>query len=157
MIVWRRLWRAASALPGFTPAARSLVGVDRWLGRVTRGRMVALGMAPSLILTTVGRRSGLPRSQPLQFVRDGDDLIVIASNWGGEKDPAWSWNLRANPEATVTLDGREMTVTAREAGDEERERLWRLVLDQWPGYDAYRKKASHRTIRLFRLTLVRLA
>lgn len=157
MIVWRRIWRAASALPGFTPAARALVGVDRWLGRVTRGRVVALGVAPSLILTTVGRRSGLPRSQPLQYVRDCDDLIVIASNWGGEKDPAWSWNLRARPEATVTLGGRELAVTAREAGDDERDRLWRLVLDQWPGYDAYRTKASHRTIRLFRLTETRPA
>jgi len=93
------MWRAVGAWPGFTPAAHSLVGLDRWLGRLSRGRVVALGMAPSLMLTTIGRRSAQPRSNPLLFVRDGDDLIVIASNWGGEKDPGWAWNLRADPPA----------------------------------------------------------
>ncbi|MEV6305479.1 nitroreductase family deazaflavin-dependent oxidoreductase [Actinoplanes sp. NPDC051861] len=150
--MWRKLWRTVGAWPGFTPIARSLVTVDRWLGRVTRGRVVALGMAPSLILTTTGRKSGLPRSQPLQYVRDGDDFVIIASNWGGEKHPAWSYNLRSNPDARITLGGREIPVTAREAQGDDRDRLWQLVVDQWPGYAAYRVRASHREIRLFRLT-----
>jgi deazaflavin-dependent oxidoreductase (nitroreductase family) len=149
--VWSRMWRTVGAWPGFTPIARRLVGVDRWLGRVTRGRVVALGMAPSLLLTTTGRRSGLPRSNPLQFVRAGDDLVVIASNWGGEKDPAWSWNLRADPRARVTLDGRDMPVTAHEAEGADRDELWRLIVEQWPGYQAYRTRASHRQLRIFRL------
>lgn len=146
------MWRAAGTLPGFTPIARSLVGLDRWLGRVTGGRVVALGMAPSLMLTTTGRRSGLPRSNPLLYLRDGDDLVVIASNWGGEKDPAWAWNLRADPAARVTLGGREIPVTARETDGADRERLWRLIVDQWPGYEAYRTRAAHRHLRVFRLT-----
>ena len=146
------MWRAVGSWPGFTPAARSLVGVDRWLGRVTRGRVVALGMAPSLILTTTGRRSGEPRSNPLQFVRDGDDLIVIASNWGGAKDPGWSWNLRTDPSARVLLGGREFPVTAHETAGADRDRLWRLIVDQWPGYQAYETRASHRELRIFRLT-----
>ncbi|MFI5893850.1 nitroreductase/quinone reductase family protein [Actinoplanes sp. NPDC051513] len=150
--MWRRAWRAVGAWPGFTPVARRLVTIDRWLGRVTRGRVVALGMAPSLMLTTTGRHSGLPRSNPLQFVRDGDSLVVIASNWGGERDPAWAWNLRANPAAQVTLGGQELPVTARETVGEERQRLWDLIVDQWPGYEAYRTRASHRTLRIFRLT-----
>lgn len=150
--MWRKLWRAVGSWPGFTPVARRLVTVDRWLGRLTRGRFVALGMAPSLVLTTTGRRSGQPRSQPLQYVRDGDDLIVIASNWGGEKDPGWSWNLRAEPRARVTLGGREMPVVAHEAEGGDRERLWTLIVDQWPGYEAYRTRASHRRLRIFRLT-----
>ncbi|MBG0563907.1 nitroreductase/quinone reductase family protein [Actinoplanes aureus] len=153
--MWRRLWRAAGGWPGFTPIARRMVRLDRWLGRVTGGRVVALGMAPSLMLTTTGRRSGLPRSQPLQYVRDGDDLVVIASNWGGEKDPAWSWNLRANPSAGVTLDGREVPVTATEAEGADRERLWQLIVDQWPGYENYRTRAAHRRLRIFRLTPAR--
>jgi deazaflavin-dependent oxidoreductase (nitroreductase family) len=150
--MWRRLWRGIGAWPGFTPVARRLVGLDRWLSGVTRGRMVALGMAPSLMLTTTGRRSGLPRSQPLQYVRDGDDLVVIASNWGGQNHPAWSYNLRAEPRARVTLGGRDLTVTAREAEGGDRERLWRMILDQWPGYAAYKTRASHRELRIFRLT-----
>ncbi|MFC7534199.1 nitroreductase/quinone reductase family protein [Actinoplanes sp. GCM10030250] len=129
-----------------------MVDADRWLSRVTRGRVVALGMAPSLLLTTTGRRSGQPRSSPLQYVSDGSDYIVIASNWGGEKDPAWSFNLRAEPRALVTVGGREVAVTARETEGAERERLWGKIVDQWPGYETYRTRASHRKLRIFRLT-----
>lgn len=150
--MWRRLWRAAGAWPGFTPLARRLVRLDRWLGRVTRGRFVALGMAPSLMLTTTGRKSGLPRSNPLQYVQDGHDFIVIASNWGGEHDPAWSYNLRAIPQAQVTIDGRDVPVTARETDGAERDQLWQMIVDQWPGYEAYRTRAAHRRLRIFRLT-----
>jgi deazaflavin-dependent oxidoreductase (nitroreductase family) len=105
-----------------------------------------------LVLTTTGRRSGLPRSNPLQYVRDGDDLNVIASNWGGENDPWWALNLLADPRARVTLGGAEVPVRAREADGPDRDRLWALVLEQWPGYEAYRTRAAHRHIRLFRLT-----
>ena len=150
--MWKAMWRAVGGWPVFTPVARSLVGVDRWLGRLTRGRVVALGMAPSLVLTTTGRRSGQPRSNPLQFVRDGGDLIVIASNWGGTNDPGWAWNLSADPRARVLLGGRELPVVAHEAEGADRDRLWRLIVDQWPGYQAYETRASHRRLRIFRLT-----
>ncbi|WP_240670387.1 nitroreductase/quinone reductase family protein [Actinoplanes solisilvae] len=150
--MWRKLWRTAGSWSAFTPVARRLVRVDRLLSRVTRGRVVALGMAPSLLLTTTGRRSGLPRSSPLQFVRHGDDLVVIASNWGGESDPAWAWNLTADPRAVVTLGGAEIPVIAYEALDDDHERLWRLIVDQWPGYENYKTRASHRHLRIFRLS-----
>ncbi|WP_239163010.1 nitroreductase/quinone reductase family protein [Paractinoplanes rishiriensis] len=150
--MWQRMWRAVGSWPGFTPVARSLVGLDRQLGRLTRGRVVALGMAPSLMLITIGRRSGQPRSQPLLYLADGDDLVVIASNWGGEHHPAWSYNLRAEPRARVTLGGREIAVTAREVEGADRERLWRLIVEQWPGYRVYESRASHRQLRIYRLT-----
>jgi deazaflavin-dependent oxidoreductase (nitroreductase family) len=150
--MWKRAWRAAGTWPGFTPVARSLVGIDRWLGRLTRGRVVALGMAPSLMLTTTGRRSGQPRSNPLQYVRDGDDLIVIASNWGGTNNPGWAWNLRSDPNARVLLGGRDLPVTAHEVQGADRDRLWQLIVGQWPGYQAYRTNASHRQLPIFRLT-----
>lgn len=146
------MWRAAGAWPVFTPVARRMVGLDRLLGRLTRGRFVALVMAPSLMLTTTGRKSGLPRSNPLQFVQDGPDFIVIASNWGGEHDPAWSYNLRAIPQARVTLNGRDVPVTAHEAEGPDRDRLWNLIIMQWPGYENYRIRAAHRKLRIFRLT-----
>jgi len=146
------MWRAAGTLPVFTPVARRLVRIDRWLGRLTRGRVVSLGMAPSLVLTTTGRRSGLPRSNPLQYFRDGGDLVVIASNWGGDRDPLWAGNLDADPTASVALDGRELPVTAREVTGPDRDALWRVIVDQWPGYEVYRTRASHRTLRIFRLT-----
>ncbi|MCU7727481.1 nitroreductase family deazaflavin-dependent oxidoreductase [Actinoplanes sp. KI2] len=150
--MWKKTWRAVGAWPGFTPVARSLVGLDRWLGRLTRGRVVALGMAPSLMLTTTGRRSGQPRSNPLQYVRDGDDLIVIASNWGGTNDPGWAWNLRSDANARVLLGGRDLPVKAHETHGADRDRLWQLIVDQWPGYQNYRTRASHRRLPIFRLT-----
>ncbi|MBB4743684.1 deazaflavin-dependent oxidoreductase (nitroreductase family) [Actinoplanes octamycinicus] len=150
-MIWRKFWRAVGDAPVFTPVARRVVALDRWLSRVTKGRVVALGMAPGLLLTTVGRRSGQPRQSPLQFVADGEAYVVVGSNWGGEKAPAWVHNLSAQPHATVTVGGRDIPVEAREATGDDRERLWQAFVDQWPGYRRYRETAAHRTIRIFRL------
>ncbi|MEV4350044.1 nitroreductase/quinone reductase family protein [Actinoplanes sp. NPDC049596] len=153
--MWRRFWRTAGTLPFFTPVARRLVRVDRWLGRRTRGRVVALGMAPGLVLTTTGRKSGLPRSSPLLYLRDGDDLAIIGSNWGGPTEPQWVGNLLADPRAHVTVDGEELPVTAAETTGAEYDRLWQLIVTQWPGYQAYVRKAAGRPIRIFRLAVTR--
>jgi deazaflavin-dependent oxidoreductase (nitroreductase family) len=150
-VVWKSLWRVVGSIPGFTPVAKRTVTIDRWLSRVTRGRVVALGMAPGLLLTTVGRKSGQERKSPLQYVRESDAYVVVGSNWGGPHAPGWVHNLRAEPRATVTIGGRDIAVEAHEATDEERERLWQLFVDQWPGYARYREQASHRTLRIFRL------
>ncbi|GIE89002.1 nitroreductase/quinone reductase family protein [Actinoplanes regularis] len=153
-MVWKSFWRAIGSIPGFTPVAKRTVVIDRWLSRVTHGRVVALGMAPGLLLTTIGRRSGQQRQSPLQFVAEGDAYVVVGSNWGGPNAPAWVHNLRANPRATVTVGGRDIAVEAREATDDDRERLWQLFVDQWPGYARYRERAAHRTLRIFRLVPV---
>ena len=150
--VWMKLWRAAGAWPGYAAVARRLVRTDRWLSRITGGRLVALRMAPSFLLTTTGRRSGQPRSNPLQYVKDGPDFIVIASNWGGANDPAWALNLRAEPRAVVTLGGRREAVLADEVDGADRDRLWKMLVDQWPGYELYRARAPHRRFPIFRLT-----
>lgn len=150
-MVWRSFWRAVGSIPGFTPLARRTVTLDRWVSRVTRGRVVALGMAPGLLLTTVGRKSGQRRQSPLQYVADGPAYVVVGSNWGGATAPGWVHNLRADPHATITVGGRDIAVEAQEATGEERERLWRLFVEQWPGYARYREQASHRTLRIFRL------
>jgi deazaflavin-dependent oxidoreductase (nitroreductase family) len=128
-----------------------LVPADRLVGRLTRGRVVALGMLPSLLLTTTGRRSGQPRTNPLLYARDGEHFIVIGSNWGQPHHPAWSNNLLAHPEATVHLGGREIPVTATLATGAERERLRRLLLEVWPAYATYERHAEGRDLRIFRL------
>ena len=106
---------------------------------------------PSLILTTTGRRSGQPRRNPLLYVRDGDAFVVIGSNWGKNRQPAWSLNLLADPRATVTIGGRHLPVEARVATGAERERLWGLLLAEWPAYETYVERAGGRDIRVFRL------
>jgi deazaflavin-dependent oxidoreductase (nitroreductase family) len=82
---------------------------------------------PALLLTTAGRKSGLPRSNGLTYCRDRGDLIVVASNGGSDRPPAWLLNLQANPKVTVRLGRRVMAASARMADAEEREQLWPLV------------------------------
>ncbi|MFC0508572.1 nitroreductase/quinone reductase family protein [Micromonospora costi] len=138
----------------FGTAARLLVPADRAVGRLTRGRIVALGLAPSLILTTTGRRSGKPRSNPLLYVRDGDAYVVIGSNWGQTHQPGWSMNLLADPAAEVAVKGRRIPVRAEVATGTERDRLWELLVTAWPAYRAYVRRAGGREIRVFRLVPV---
>jgi deazaflavin-dependent oxidoreductase (nitroreductase family) len=148
---WRRLWRSLSTRRWFTPAARALVPADRLLSRITRGRVVALGMAPSLLLTTVGRRSGQRRSVVLQYLSDGAAFVVVGSNWGQPHDPAWALNLIDRPAAVVTVDGRDIPVVAQQVRGAERVALWERIVEQWPGYRGYEATAGAREIRVFRL------
>lgn len=137
----------------FARLGRAMVPLDRGLGRLTRGRFVAFGRKdlPSLLITTTGRRSGEPRSNPLLYAPDGDAFVVIGSNWGQAHHPAWSSNLLANPQATVTLGGQTIAVRARCVEGAERERLRELLLRVWPAYTAYEERAAGRALRIFRL------
>ncbi|MEV4757515.1 nitroreductase family deazaflavin-dependent oxidoreductase [Micromonospora sp. NPDC049559] len=146
-----RLARRLGHRRSFATVARLVVPVDRLVGRLTRGRVVALGLAPSLIITTTGRRSGRPRSNPLLYVPDGDAYVVIGSNWGGPNQPAWALNLAADPAATVTVRGTRVPVRARLATGAERDRLWELLVTEWPPYRSYVERAGGRDIRIFRL------
>ena len=138
----------------FAAAGRLLTPIDRRLYRLTRGRWSVIGRhdLPSLLLTTTGRRSGLPRTQPLLYATDGEGYVVIGSNWGRPDHPAWSANLIAQPVARITLGEREIDVRATLATGAERDRLWRLLQRVWPGYATYARRAEHREIRIFRLT-----
>ncbi len=82
---------------------------------------------PALLLTTIGRKSGLSRTNGLTFCRDRGDLIVVASNGGSDRPPAWLLNLEANPEVTVRVGREVMGARARVAGSDERSQLWPLV------------------------------
>ncbi len=134
----------------FALIGRAYVPLDRFLGRVTRGRLLALGL-PSLLITTTGRKSGEPRTNPLLYAPDGDGFVVIGSNWGQGHHPAWSGNLLANPEAVVEVRGERIPVRAHLAEGAERERLRALLLRVWPAYTAYERRAEGRTLRIFRL------
>ncbi|MET8833635.1 nitroreductase family deazaflavin-dependent oxidoreductase [Micromonospora sp. NPDC004540] len=138
----------------FGATMRLLVPADRLVGRLTKGRVVAFGLVPSLVLTTTGRRSGKPRSNPLLYVPDGDAYVVIGSNWGQQHQPAWSLNLLAQPAAEVDVRGRRVPVRAEPIGGAERERLFTRLVDEWPAYRTYVERAGGREIRVFRLVPV---
>jgi len=138
--------------PWFGSLRTVIVPIDKAVAKLTRGRVVALGLLPALTLTTTGRKSGKERTQPLAYIPDGDDIILIGSNWGQPAHPGWSANLLANPQARVRIKGEQMRVTARLTTGEERDRLWRLALQIWPGYATYQRTAGGRQIRVFKLT-----
>ena len=98
--------------------------------------------APTLLLTTTGRRSGQPRTAPLIFARDGDDYLVVASVGGMPKHPAWYLNLQADPSAQIQVKAEVRDVIARTATDEEKPRLWRIVNEVWPNYDTYQSRTD---------------
>jgi deazaflavin-dependent oxidoreductase (nitroreductase family) len=107
--------------------------------------------APILLLTTSGRKTGLPRTTALIHGRDGDDYLVVASMGGAPMNPNWYENLVRNPAAEVQVRADRMPVTARTAGEDEKPRLWRIVTEVWPNYDSYRARTK-RVIPLVVLT-----
>jgi deazaflavin-dependent oxidoreductase (nitroreductase family) len=119
--------------------------VHRRVYRLTGGKVGGqIGKLPVLLLRTIGRKSGRPRTQPLAYTHVGDGYAVIASKGGAAQHPLWYLNLRANPLAEVTVGRETRKVLAREAQGEERERLWRALANLYPGYDRYAQKTSRR-------------
>ncbi len=96
----------------------------------------------TLILTTRGRSSGQPRPTPLIYGQDGDNYVVVASKGGAPTHPAWYLNLERDPRAEIQVWAKTMTVSARAATGPERERLWKLMVAQWPAYDEYQTKTK---------------
>ena len=99
------------------------------------------------------RRSGKPRESPLTYITDGDDVIVVASNFGGAKHPGWYHNLRANPVCELNVGSRGGTFSASEVEGPERDRLFALANHLYAGFGKYEKRTHGvRTIRVIRLT-----
>jgi deazaflavin-dependent oxidoreductase (nitroreductase family) len=128
--------------------ARVAPPLDRALYRRFGGRTLGAG-PPTLLLTTIGRRSGRQRTVPLLYVRNRERLVVAASNWGRECHPEWSENLLADPRAWVRVGDEASERRARLAGTQEKERLWwPLLVKMWPAYVAYEVR-SGRDTRVF--------
>ncbi len=101
-----------------------------------------MGSLRVLLLTTRGRRSGEPRTAPLVYFEDGERTVVVASNGGQSRDPAWWSNLQTTPEASVQIGAARLRVRARLASAEERTRLWPRIKRENPAYSSYEKKTS---------------
>lgn len=98
--------------------------------------------ATILLLTTTGRKSGEPRTMPLIHRTDGDRWVVVASKGGWPHDPIWFLNLQADPNADIEVPGEKVPVRAYVADGEERERLWKLMNEEWPAYDSYQENTD---------------
>ena len=137
-------------LPRYVP---QIMWVDKLLQRVTRGRLSLLGMAglPDLMLTAIGRKSGVPRDTPLLCVPYGQDILVAGSNFGMDKEPMWVKNIEANPEVTAQFRRRTSAMVARRLEGDERAAAWTHMVDTWPNFAKYEQRTD-RQIKLFQLT-----
>jgi deazaflavin-dependent oxidoreductase (nitroreductase family) len=123
--------------------ARGFLRTAVWLYQRSGGRIGGtLFGAPVLLLTTTGRKSGRSWTVPLMYQTDGDRWVIIASNGGSTRHPAWWLNLRSQPDASVQIGRETYPVTATETAGDERERLWRLMADVYKGYDGYARKTT---------------
>ena len=114
------------------------------LYRLTGGRFVGrlTPTAPTLLLTTVGRKSGKARTVPLIYLADGVAHVVVGSMGGSATHPDWWLNLCTAPAAKVTVNGRTWRVRAEEARGAERDRLWVRLTQTFPGFANYQRATS---------------
>lgn len=111
--------------------------------RLSGGRVGGrVGKAPVLLLTTTGRRSGERRTTPVVYLAAGESVVLIDTNAGNERLPAWAHNLGADPKAEVEVGRARRVVRARRAEGEERAELWRAHNIQYAGFDDYAVKLS---------------
>jgi deazaflavin-dependent oxidoreductase (nitroreductase family) len=100
--------------------------------------------APTLLLTTLGRRSGKPRRLALIYGEDGTRYVVVASKGGDDEHPAWYLNLLDHPEVKVQVLGDRFHAKARTATPDEHAALWPRMVQIWPAYDDYQKKTERK-------------
>ena len=93
--------------------------------------------APVALLTTTGRKTGEPRVSPLLYLRDGDRVILVASQGGAAKNPMWYLNLKANPKVSVQIKDEMLNLTARDATEAERTEYWPKLVEMYSSFDDY--------------------
>ena len=138
-------------MPPVNPLLKLFVKGHVWLYKASGGRRAATMRGRKVILlTTVGKKSGQPRTVPVVPFFDGDDVFVIASMGGAPTHPAWFLNLRANPDVGVQLGPNQWRARAVPVDGEERDRLWKRITTAMPDFAKYQEKTS-RVIPVVRL------
>jgi deazaflavin-dependent oxidoreductase (nitroreductase family) len=123
--------------------------LDGLVHKLSGGKHSLTGLVtglPVYVLTSTGAKSGLKRQVTLLGVADGENVILIASNWGQTRYPAWYHNLKAHPRATLTYRGETSAHIAHEATGAERAAAWQRAVALYPGYDNYVARTGGRVI-----------
>ena len=115
-------------------------------------RRIGVSYVPTLLLVSIGQRSGELREAPLFYFEDGDDYFVVGSIGGSPRHPGWYRNLLADPHAWVYVRRRRIAVTASLIEGEDRARLWPIAARAYPRYDEMIEEARPREIPLVRLS-----
>jgi deazaflavin-dependent oxidoreductase (nitroreductase family) len=111
--------------------------------KMSGGRLMKRAFAkPICLVTMTGRKTGKKREIPLMHVPHGDQKILVASLGGISKNPVWYYNLKANPDITITVDGITRAYRAREVGSQEKATLWPVLVAAYPPYDEYQARTD---------------
>jgi deazaflavin-dependent oxidoreductase (nitroreductase family) len=144
----RLMQRFAASKPSSWLALNVANPIDKRLLPLTKGR-ISIGQitsrAPVGLLIHIGAKSGQKRQTPLNYMADGERIVLIASQTGRPKHPAWFHNLRAHPDRVRFMaKGTDREYVAREADGAERARLWTEFTEIYPGYDTYQQRTERR-------------
>jgi deazaflavin-dependent oxidoreductase (nitroreductase family) len=133
--------------------AHFLYHADNFALRLSRGRWTVTNLVglPIIQLTTIGAKSGLPRTVPLVGLVDGEEIALIGSNFGRPNHPGWVYNLKANPECQACYKGSLQQYVARFTEGQERETYWQMALSYYAGYEKYKARAGEREIAVILL------
>ena len=128
--------------------------IDTVLIPLSKGRLSMGPPGQTVLITTTGAKSGKPRKASLAFMWEGDDMIIVASKGGAPHHPAWFHNLKADPRVVVQYRGAIEDRVAREAVDEEREKLFERMSATFANFAAYQERATERLIPVMVLSRV---
>ncbi|MEO3758572.1 nitroreductase/quinone reductase family protein [Mycobacterium sp. B14F4] len=152
------LFRAGAKLMGTNSARRFLRSygwrIDRAVIKLTNGHLSMSLVLPEVLLTHTGAKTGKQRSTPLTYFTDRGRVITIASNYGGDRHPAWYHNVKAHPRVTLSARGYTGAFDAEEVTGAERDRLFDLAKQFVPNYADYEKMAGGRQIPVVAFTEV---
>lgn len=131
--------------PGTVKFMKAMAAVNAWLFRRTGGRIgshwrIGAGFrnpVPICLVEHTGRKTGMPRTTPLVYLRDGENVVVVASQAGRPENPMWFLNVSANPDVVVQVGRVRTPMRARVADAAERAVLWPKLVDLYPDYDSY--------------------
>ena len=159
-LVQSSIQKVASSRPGAWFFSLTEHHFDKAVLKLTNNKATMTSILagfPVVMLTSTGAKSGLPREAPLLGIQNESEpnqIAFIASNWGKGNQPAWYYNLKANPQAIVSIDGQAGVYIAHEAEGEEYKKYWQSALDIHKGYASYQERAGDRHIPIMVMTPV---
>ena len=120
--------------------------IDKAILKLTKGKYTGSEILGWNIiqLTTIGAKTGQPRTMPLIAFFDEEKIALVASSFGRKHNPAWYYNLKAHPECRVEWNRRTETYIARETRGDEYENYWQLALSYYEGYEKYKERAGRK-------------
>lgn len=118
--------------------------VNTWLYRISGGRVGGTWLrgAPVMLLTTIGRKSGEPRTVPVLYLRDQENVVIVASKGGMGHHPLWYSNLEVNPEVQIAIGSEKQRMVARRATEDEKAALWPRLVEMYRDFDDYQARTE---------------